>query len=198
MGAETWIFFLLYCIRASIVFEVAPEDEDRANKAFRLYNQAISGSRSEELAVGDYQTALEYFNEFPQAHNNLANILARDRLHDAEAWSHYEQGFQYAVKWKDSTTMASTLNNMGHFTLERAGKNYRQLRKAIAYFDQALEIEPDSIGPLYNKGSAYNAMAQYDMAVEIFAKVLHIDPSHVSANMDMGNIFFLRLVVRLG
>ena len=60
-----------------------------------------------------------------------------------------------------------------------------ELEKAISYFDQALEIEPDNVTILNDKGNALNSLEKYYEASKIFDKVLEIIPENFIAETGL-------------
>ena len=51
--------------------------------------------------------------------------------------------------------------------------------KAISYYDQILEVEPNHIPTLNNKGTALAQLDKLEEALLYFDKVLEIDPNNV-------------------
>jgi tetratricopeptide (TPR) repeat protein len=49
--------------------------------------------------------------------------------------------------------------------------------ESIAYFDKALEIDPDNTAALNNKGLALAKLGEYDESIAYFDKALEIDPN---------------------
>jgi len=53
--------------------------------------------------------------------------------------------------------------------------------EAISYFDRVLEIEPDNLDALTNKGGLLSALEKHEEAIPYFDRVLDIESNHVSA-----------------
>ncbi len=60
--------------------------------------------------------------------------------------------------------------------------------KAIEYLDKVLEINPNSINALNNKGVALKNMGMFDEALNYYNKVLEIEPDHVMTVLNKANI----------
>jgi len=58
--------------------------------------------------------------------------------------------------------------------------------QAISYFDQVLEIDPNHLGALNNKGAVLLKLWRLEQAIPYFDKVLEIDPNNVSALINKG------------
>jgi len=61
--------------------------------------------------------------------------------------------------------------------------NYNQ---AISYYDQVLEIDPNHLDALNNKGAVLLKLWRFEQAIPYFDKVLEIDPNNVSALINKG------------
>ena len=61
-----------------------------------------------------------------------------------------------------------------------------EFAKAISFFDQVLEIDPNYVPALNNKGSALRILGMYEEAIVYFDKALEIDPNDVKALYNKG------------
>ncbi len=59
--------------------------------------------------------------------------------------------------------------------------NMGDYAKAIADYNKALNLNPDSVDVYYNRGLAYNKTGKYDLAIKDFSRVLDIDPNYKNA-----------------
>src|SRR5215467_3969259 len=69
--------------------------------------------------------------------------------------------------------LAVVYNNRG-YAWSRKGDATR----AIADYDQAIRLDPQSILALNNRGDAYSGQGHYDKAIADFDRVLWIDPDY--------------------
>ncbi|NES06334.1 MAG: tetratricopeptide repeat protein [Okeania sp. SIO2F4] len=60
-------------------------------------------------------------------------------------------------------------------------KDAQKYAEAIALYDQALELEPEYVKALNNKGYALNDLGRYDEALEVLEKALQLKPDHYTA-----------------
>lgn len=68
------------------------------------------------------------------------------------------------------------------------GNLYFQLgdyKKAISYYDQVLEINPNNLDALNNKGAALVKLGKADEAIQYYIKILSIDPNHSTAKSGL-------------
>ena len=64
--------------------------------------------------------------------------------------------------------------------------NDNSLKKSIEYFDRALEIKPDAIQALNNKGSALEGLGKCEKAIKCYNKALQINPTYIQALNNKG------------
>ncbi|MDN5204645.1 tetratricopeptide repeat protein [Fulvivirgaceae bacterium BMA10] len=62
--------------------------------------------------------------------------------------------------------------------------------EAVAEYSKYLELQPNNVKSLYNRGRAYEEIGDYSNAMEDFKKVLKIDPRNVSAHLSVGQDFY--------
>ena len=179
---------------AELKYAVDDKDRERANEAFLQYNTGLQQARSGHVqeAITSYSQAVHLYPEIAHAHNNLASLLSQVDHDDTTAWYHYEQAVFFAHQRGDNETLVSAYNNMGFLVRQRCGKNVLEMKRALTYFDQALNIFPEDTQTLFNTASAFVAMGESNLAVPYLIRILQNTPYHTAANMDMGNIHFRR------
>jgi tetratricopeptide (TPR) repeat protein len=74
-------------------------------------------------------------------------------------------------------------NNLGTILLQKG-----QVDQAIAYFQRALEIQPDYLMAHLNLGSAFSQKGEVDKAITQFQKVLEIQPGDAKAHSNLGMV----------
>jgi len=62
-----------------------------------------------------------------------------------------------------------------------------KLEESMAYFDKVLEIEPNNLDALNNKGGLLNTLGDFSEAIVYFDRVLEIEPNHVRALVNKGS-----------
>jgi uncharacterized membrane protein YhaH (DUF805 family)/regulator of sirC expression with transglutaminase-like and TPR domain len=58
--------------------------------------------------------------------------------------------------------------------------------KAIADYNSAIELAPDSADTYYNRGDAYDEIGEYGKAIADYSKAIELDPNHASAYYNRG------------
>jgi len=76
---------------------------------------------------------------------------------------------------------AKQLNNQGVDKLDQ--KDYKG---AIAYFSQALSLEPQNAKAYFNRGFAYYNLENYQKAIEDYTKAIQINPVDAEAFYNRG------------
>ncbi len=64
--------------------------------------------------------------------------------------------------------------------------NKSKYKEAVKWYDQALKIDPKSIGALNGKGLVFNKLERYEEAITWFDKAIEIDPNFVDALYNKG------------
>ena len=67
--------------------------------------------------------------------------------------------------------------------------NKSKYKEAVKWYDQALKIDPKSIGALNGKGLVFNKLERYEEAITWFDKAIEIDPNFVYALNNKGVTF---------
>ena len=65
--------------------------------------------------------------------------------------------------------------------------NQGNYEKAIEAYTNYLELNPNNIKSLYNRGRAYEELGNYERALADFKRVLVNDPNHVQSNLSVAN-----------
>jgi tetratricopeptide (TPR) repeat protein len=91
------------------------------------------------------------------------------------------------MNWKvvdEKGTFKAPLTDLGIIAAE-AG----DFEKALAYFDEALDIDPGYAPALYNKGNALAGQKQFDKAAAAYRKALERDPEFLMAYENLGKSY---------
>jgi Flp pilus assembly protein TadD len=138
-------------------------------------NQGILFEKQGRLddALRYYRQAVETNPAFPEAHVNLASILARQGQTD-EARAHYEE----AVRLRPAFPEAR--NNLGAL-YARLGK----FAEAEAEYRLAIETKPDYPDPFNNLANTLAAQGRFAEAEECFREALRLKPDYVEAHVNL-------------
>jgi tetratricopeptide (TPR) repeat protein len=172
-------------------------------------------ARSQQLTaqadtLETYAQAVRTNPRVPQAHYNLAVILARFGRY-AQAEGHYlyalkldstyvlpyeglgllyqrqgqnERAVQFFLQVvAHDSTQADAYNNLG-LAYHRLG----QLEKAVGSYQMAVRLKPDQVYYYSNLGTAYRDLNQVDKAHQMAAKALKINPDLAGAQELLGDV----------
>ncbi len=81
-------------------------------------------------------------------------------------------------------TNSITFYNLGICQMTR-GKR----RKAVEYFTKAIELSPNWVEPIWNRGTAYDELADWDQALTDYNRALELDPENADIYNNRGNTF---------
>ena len=62
--------------------------------------------------------------------------------------------------------------------------------QAIRLYSEYLELNPDNIKTLYNRGRAYEEMELFELAYQDFLAVLEEDSENLQANLSVGSYYY--------
>ena len=58
--------------------------------------------------------------------------------------------------------------------------------RAVAGYNEAIELAPDSADAYYNRGDAYDEIGEYGKAIADYNRAIELDPNHTSAHYNRG------------
>ncbi len=128
-------------------------------------------------AVANLRTAISLNPDFPEAHNNLGNGLARQRQ-PLLAMTEYREALRLRPAYPEAH------NNLGN-VLHQLG----QVGDAMAQHREALELDPDSAEAHNDLGIDLQAAGKYDAAVAEHTEAVRLDPSNAAALNARGSAF---------
>ncbi len=124
-----------------------------------------------DTAVASYEKAISFKPDFAEAHNNLGSaIFSIERQRDLEMGP--SSGYTEAYAHLDTT--AKELGALGY---------------AVASFQKALDINPDSAEAHNNLGNVLKERRWLDDAAECYKKAIAIKPDLAEAHNNLGNVF---------
>ena len=151
------------------LLQLTIDQDPKEIKAFlalgRFYHQKLN-----PLAINYYTNALQVNPKNVEINYSLAILYQ-----DLKEWEKAEE--QYKILLQIEPNHTGGLNGLGYIKLEH-DKNDDE---AIAYFTKALDINPNFIIALYNRGVAFLEKKDYEHAEQDFRSCLAIDSQHENA-----------------
>jgi tetratricopeptide (TPR) repeat protein len=123
-----------------------------------------------------FQHALKVTSNNYLAHNNLANVLARQGKTE-EAIGQYTRALQIRPYFPNAH------NNLGK-ALARQGKN----EEAIVHYTKALEIKPNFPKAHNNLGNVLAGQGKNQEAIAHYTRALQLKPDFAGAHNNLGNV----------
>jgi spermidine synthase len=162
------------CVRAQVrgLKTRMAEAEDRARFINRI-GRICSNAGELDQAAGYFTEVLSIEPDDVEAHNNLANVLARQKKYE-DAIRHHERAIELVPD------NAKLHNNLGCTLLEQ-GRNI----EALEHFYKALELEPRFADVHYNLGKLFASQRELDRAIDHFNMAVRINPGYAEAHNDL-------------
>jgi tetratricopeptide (TPR) repeat protein len=128
-------------------------------------------------AVANLRTAVRLNPDFPEAHNNLGNGLARQRQ-PLLAMTEYREALRLRPAYPEAhSNLGNVLHQIG------------QVGDAMAQHREALELDPDSADAHNDLGIDLQAAGNYDAAVAEHTEAVRLDPASAAARNARGSAF---------
>ncbi|NER20981.1 MAG: tetratricopeptide repeat protein [Symploca sp. SIO1C2] len=130
-------------------------------------------------AIARFTKALEFV---PDTGQGIVKDTAIDALYLYRGVAYYLQGVKYTTYYKKALDEQILIIS----TDENAYSNTRKLDKAIADFNQALNINPEDAAAYHSRGTAYFTKGELDQAIADFTQALKINPEYDDAYNNRG------------
>ena len=157
-----------------------------------LFNQGNEFHKNNQLdqAMVYYRKSVLHYPLLGEAYLNMGNILK-----GVEAYRIYEKAVEVSGPNSlapNKPLYANALANMGHYLVELQSKGaeaeFKTIEKAIEMYIEALRWQPENDNVWYNLGIAYEKQGFRQDAFEAYRKTLALEPLHVGANLNIGNL----------
>jgi formylglycine-generating enzyme required for sulfatase activity/lipoprotein NlpI len=205
---ETALFYLYRgnAYAEKQLVDQAYSDYREALKHDGRLSQAYFGLGMLFLHEGDYQGAEQEFNKalelkpgYQDAKEILARIMAGQKLRErnfpsaveAEERGDFRAAAYLYTELLESDALAgarfptfAVYDNRANVHLAQ-----KQYPAAVTDFNAALELNPDYVPALYNRGSAYSVMGRFDLGVADYTRVIGLEPENASAYFNRGNAY---------
>lgn len=134
-----------------------------------------------EQAGASFAQALRDDPSSAEAMYGLGSVYLK-KNERAEARQSFEQAVKLTASYPD--TLPNAWNNLGLLSAQE-----NRIEEATRYFQQALELNPDSVIALENLGNAYRQQKLWDQARAAFEQALAVDPESAEANYGLAMVF---------
>jgi predicted O-linked N-acetylglucosamine transferase (SPINDLY family) len=187
------IMNLMLCVISFLLIVVAIVSEDYAvlQRAITLYNTANTNVQSasyQKLAVSQYEEALSYYWEFPEAHQNLG--LLYEKLEEYKlALQHHLYSIQYS---KSKDFQLEALTNYVRLEILLSPMSKDVLVRGIREAENILQDCAGSASSLAAIALWYRQLGDSNKALHYLYRALDLQPSHVLTYLNIGNHFFLQ------
>ena len=143
---------------------------------YDLMGAANTRLRRLEPAIECYTKALQIKPAFPEAHNNLGNLLLALGRRD-EAIACYAKALRIGPDYAEA-----------HYNLGRVLKELGRRDEAIACYTKAIRIKPDYADAHNNLGIALKELGRHSEAIACFTAAVRIKPDYADAHNNLGNV----------
>jgi tetratricopeptide (TPR) repeat protein len=130
-----------------------------------------------DLAVKEYNRAIELNSNYAEAYVNIGNIYIQEKEFDLAI-----EEFKKAIQAKP--TLAEAHNNLGNAYNEK-----KQFDLAIEEYKKAIQINPNYVRAHNHLGAAYAKKGETDLAIDSYKKTLEINPNHAKTHNNLGVLY---------
>jgi Flp pilus assembly protein TadD len=124
-----------------------------------------------------FEHALKVNNRNDVAHNNLGNILEKEKKYD-QAIAHYRESL------KIDPLSVEAHNNLGQIYMTLGN-----IPEAIPEFQQALKTSPKFAKVDYNLGLAYDNLGDFERAIGYYRLAISLNPNLPEVYYNLGNVY---------
>jgi tetratricopeptide (TPR) repeat protein len=155
--------------------ELSPENAELQNSIG--YTYWLLGER--ERAVIHYKQALQLNPDFPEAENNLGVAYADLKKWDLaiEMFTKASQNITYPARQSAFSNLANAYQQKG------------ELRKALEFYDKAIELFPRNSVAFHGKGFTYEALGEWENAIQAYEKSIEYMPDFPVSHLSLGKLF---------
>ncbi|MCZ8250285.1 tetratricopeptide repeat protein [Microcystis sp. LE19-195.1E] len=155
---------------------------DLAPRAAWYVNRGILYRRQQkyELALDDYNKAIELNPNHANAYNNRGNL--------------YKDLQKYDLALADYDKAIEINPNFAILYYNRGGLYYNQQKYELALSDinKAIELNPNYAEAYNNRGLLYTDLQKYDLALSDYSKAIDINPNLAEAYVNRGVLYRLQ------
>ncbi|TRT78844.1 MAG: tetratricopeptide repeat protein [Microcystis aeruginosa Ma_AC_P_19900807_S299] len=152
---------------------------DLAPRAAWYVNRGILYRRQQkyELALDDYNKAIELNPNHANAYNNRGNL--------------YQDLQKYELALDDFNKAIEINPNFAILYYNRGGLYYNQQKYELALSDinKAIELNPNYAEAYYNRGLLYYDLQKYELALSDINKAIELNPNYAEAYNNRGLLY---------
>ncbi|MCZ8040634.1 MAG: tetratricopeptide repeat protein, partial [Microcystis sp. LE17-20A] len=152
---------------------LAPRAAWYGNRGLVYHNQ-----QKYELALSDYNKAIDINPNFAMAYNNRGNLYQ-----DLQKYELALDDYNKAIEL--NRNFAGAYNNRG--ILYRRQQKYKL---ALDDYSKAIDINPNFAGAYNNRGVLYHNQQKYELALSDYSKAIDINPNFAMAYNNRGTLYY--------
>ena len=130
-----------------------------------------------ELAILNYDKAIDFYPRSAEAHYNRGNVHKMKRAHDRAI-------LDYTKAIEIDLGFAMAYTNRGSAYWDKG-----EYDQAIADYTKAIEIDPRCAEAYFNRGNVYKAKGEFDRAILDHTKAIEIDSMYTEAYINRGAVY---------
>ncbi|TRT53867.1 MAG: tetratricopeptide repeat protein, partial [Microcystis aeruginosa Ma_QC_C_20070703_M131] len=152
---------------------LAPRAAWYYNRGILYYNQ-----QKYELALADYNKAIDINPNFAEAYNNRGNLYSNQQKYEL-ALADYNKAIDINPNY------ANAYYNRGLLYY-----NQQKYELALSDYSKAIDINPNYANAYYNRGVLYKDLQKYDLALSDYNKAIDINPNLAEAYNNRGVLYY--------
>jgi protein O-mannosyl-transferase len=141
------------------------------------------------VAIGEFKKGIAIDPDDPELHNGLGQVYTAQNQFE-QAIVEYETALALMESSKNTyEKLSRRIGPRRDVVLVRLGIVYgiqKNHRKAVEYYEQAIEENPFYADAHYNLGVALGNIKERDRAIEEYRKAISIDPAMMQAHANLG------------
>eukprot|EP01032_Pedospumella_encystans_P010712 gene10712-12498_t len=158
------------------------------SRPLELYNQAVHLQRQGEflMAIDTYLQALQYFPEFPEAHQNLGHLYETQKNFERTKY-HHAMSIRHA---SSAEFNATAIVNLVLLEMRTNVMDLTRLHELSRILVEAEQVSPTSTHVLFQQALLFEKMGQDQLYLNKLQRVVALDDRHSLAYLNIGNYYF--------
>lgn len=179
-----------FLVRGNIYY-----DQQRFKEAFTSYQKTVEIDDEHEIAILKLCQIELILKNYDLAIEMVNKAL---RINQMNPTSYYLKGFIYLDAGDTAIAVSSfqtaiEVDPKHYDSYIMLGKIWAEVKPEFSetYYDQALELEPESVEALYNKGVLLQNQDRYSESYQIYDRIISIDSSAYFAYYNKGYVLLV-------